>query len=68
MAAPSYERAVGPAPSPRPAPSPVAASQERSSHVRHIARDHSYVPGEVRLIALLTAVIIAGLVITAILR
>jgi len=38
------------------------------ARLRHIARDHSYVLGEVRLIALLMAFIIGGLVITAILR
>jgi hypothetical protein len=46
----------------------VAAREERSSEVRHIGRDHSYVRGELRRIALMVAFIIGGLLITAILR
>lgn len=65
---PSYGDVAAPVPSPRPASAPVAAAPERSSHVRHITRDHSYVLGELRLIALLMAFIVGGLVITAILR
>ena len=53
---------------PRPSSPGTEIPHERASQVRHIARDHRYVLGEMRLIALLTAFIVAGLVITAILR
>jgi len=66
--APTYGDAATPVPTARPGPGPSTAPHERSSRVRHIARDHSYVLGEVRLIALLMAFITGGLVITAILR
>ena len=66
--APTYGDAATPVPTARSGLAPSAAPHERSSRVRHIARDHSYVLGEVRLIALLMAFIIGGLVITAILR
>jgi hypothetical protein len=46
----------------------VAVRQERSAEGRHIGRDHTYVLGELRRIALIAAFIIGGLVITAILR
>jgi hypothetical protein len=46
----------------------VAAREERSSQVRHIGRDYSYVRGELRRIALMVAFIVGGLLITAILR
>jgi hypothetical protein len=56
--------------SPPPAASapPVAADRSEPHIVRHIARDHTYVLGEVRLIGLLVAFIMGGLIITAILR
>ncbi len=67
-APPAYEDAAAPAsPPPRLAPS-VAAPQERPSRPQHIARDHSYVVGELRRIALIVAFITAGLIIAAILR
>jgi hypothetical protein len=46
----------------------VAVQQDRSVQGRHIARDHSYVLGDLWRIALIAAFIIGGLVITAILR
>jgi len=46
----------------------VVVQQERSAQGRHIARDHTYILGELRRIALIAAIIIGGLVITAILR
>ena len=64
----SYEGALAPASSPPPVAAPVAVPQERSSQPRHVARDYSYVAGDLRRIALIVAFIIAGLVITAILR
>ncbi len=66
--APTYGDAAAPAATTRAWPAPPASHQERSSRVWHIARDHSYVLGEVRLIGLLTAFITGGLLITAILR
>jgi hypothetical protein len=66
--APSYEGAVAPLPSPPPPPAPAAVSAERSTEPRHISRDYSYVVRDLRRIALIVAFIIAGLVITAILR
>jgi hypothetical protein len=67
-AAPPDEGAAAPILSPLPSPAPVAVQHERSAEGRHIARDHTYVLGELRRIALIAAFIIAGLVITAILR
>jgi hypothetical protein len=46
----------------------VAVQQDRTAEGRHIARDHSYVLGDLRRIALIVAFIVGGLVITAILR
>ena len=56
--------------SPPAAPKPTPAASERAGApiVRHIARDHAYVLGEIRLIALLVAFILGGLIITAIIR
>jgi hypothetical protein len=36
--------------------------------VAHISRDHSYVLGELKAIGLIVAFILAGLIITAVLR
>ncbi len=67
--APSYEGSVAPIPSPPPPPpAPAAIAEERSPEPRHISRDYSYVVSDLRRIALIVAFIIAGLVITAILR
>ena len=66
--APTYEAAPGIAPAPRAPVPPPAPPRERASEVRHIARDHSYVLGEIRRSGILVAFIIGGLVITAILR
>ena len=70
--APSSEGIVAPIPSPPPPPppppAPAAFTGERSSEPRHISRDYSYVVSDLRRIALIVAFIIAGLVITAILR
>ena len=51
-----------------PKPAPVASERAGAPIVRHIARDHAYVLGEIRLIALLVAFILGGLIITAIIR
>jgi len=67
-AAPPDVAAVAPVPSPRPVSAPVAVQQDRSAQGRYIARDHSYVLGDLRRIALIVAFIIGGLVIAAILR
>lgn len=67
-AAPPGEGARVPVPPLVPASTAVAAREERSSQVRHIGRDHSYVRGELRRIVLMVAFIIGGLLITAILR
>ncbi len=67
-AAPTYGDAAAPAPTMRAWPAPSAATQERSSSTKHIARDHRYIQGELRLIGLLTAFITGGLLITAVLR
>ncbi len=61
--APSYEDIRRPTSSPSP-----AAPQERSSQVGQIARDYSYVLGDLRRIAVIVAFITVGLIITAILR
>ena len=69
--APSYEGNVTPVSSPPPLPpppAPAAFAEERSTEPRHISRDYRYVVGDLRRIALIVAFIIAGLVITAILR
>ncbi len=66
----SYGDAEAPAISPPPVAAPVAAPREpeRPSQTQHIARDYSYVVTDLRRIALIVAFIVAGLVITAILR
>lgn len=46
----------------------MAVQRDRSAHGHHIARDHSYVLGDLRRVAFIVAFIIVGLVITAILR
>ncbi len=46
----------------------MAVQQDRSAQGWQLVRDHSYVLGDLRRIALIAAFIIAGLVITAILR
>ena len=50
--------------------SAVAAEEERETprHLRHIQRDYGYVRGELQRIAIVAAVLIVALVITAILR
>ena len=67
-AAPPDAAAAAPASSPLPVSAPVAVQQDRSAQGRHIARDHSYVLGDLRRIALIAAFVVGGLVITAILR
>jgi hypothetical protein len=67
-AAPRDAGAAPPLLSPLPVAAPVAVKQERPDHSRHIARDHTYVLGDLRRVALMAAFIIGGLVITAILR
>jgi len=67
--APSYQGAVAPA-SPRPpaAAMEVPVRDEREHLPTHIARDHSYVLADLRRVALIVGFIMAGLIITAILR
>ena len=66
--APSYQGAVAPA-SPRPAAAiEVPVQDEREHRPTHIARDHTYVLADLRRVALIVAFILAGLIITAILR
>ncbi len=60
--------AAAPVSSPPPVSAPVAVQRDRSAEGRQIARDHSYVLGDLRRIALIVAFIVGGLVITAILR
>ena len=67
-AAPRDAAAAAPVSSPLPVSAPVAVQQDRSAQGRHIVRDHSYVLGDLRRVALIAAFIIGGLVITAILR
>ncbi len=69
--APSNEGTVAPVSPPPPptiSPAPAAFAGERTPEPRHISRDYSYVVSDLRRIALIVAFIIAGLVITAILR
>jgi len=68
--APSYEGAVGPASPPPPAAAAVEVPvrDEREHQPTHIARDHSYVLADLRRVALIVGFILAGLIITAILR
>jgi len=66
--APSYQGAVAPA-SPRPpAAIDVPVRDEREHRPTHIARDHTYVLADLRRVALIVGFILAGLIITAILR
>jgi hypothetical protein len=53
---------------PPPVSAPVTVREDRSDRGRQIGRDHSYVLGDLRRIALIVAFIVGGLVITAILR
>lgn len=55
-------------PAPPPTTARLAVEEERAAEPRHITRDYSYVMGELRRIAIIVAFIVAGLVITAILR
>ena len=68
--APSYEGgAVAPASPPRPAAAvDVPVRDQREQQPTHIARDHSYVLADLRRVALIVGFILAGLIITAILR
>ena len=66
--APSYQGAVAPA-SPRPpAAIDVPVRGEREHRPTHITRDHTYVLADLRRVALIVGFILAGLIITAILR
>ena len=66
---PSYEGAVAPAPPPPAvAAIEVPVREEREHQPTHIARDHSYVLADLRRVALIVGFILAGLIITAILR
>jgi hypothetical protein len=65
--APSYQGAVAPA-SPRGAAMEIPVRDERVHQPTHIARDHSYVLADLRRVALIVGFILAGLIITAILR
>jgi hypothetical protein len=47
---------------------PAAPSRERTSQSGKIGRDHGFVVGELRQIALIVTFIFVGLIITAILR
>ncbi len=67
-AALAYKDVGPPAPSLAPVAAQVAVPRERPSQVRHIVRDHSYVMGDLRRVAIIVAFIIAGLLITAVLR
>jgi hypothetical protein len=66
--APSYEGAVAPASPARPAAVDVPVRDQREQQPTHIARDHSYVLADLRRVALIVGFILAGLIITAILR
>ena len=67
--APSYEGAVAPASPPPPAAAvDVPVRDEREHRPTHIARDHTYVLADLRRVALIVGFILAGLIITAILR
>ena len=67
--APSYQGAVAPV-SPRRAAAAidVPVRDEREHQPSHIARDHTYVLADLRRVALIVGFILAGLIITAILR
>ena len=60
--------AVAAEPPARPAPAAVPIERGPARPEKHISRDYSYVLGEVRLIAILVAFIVGGLVITAVFR
>ena len=66
--APSYQGAVAPASPPRAAAVQIPVRDEREHQPTHIARDHSYVLADLRRAALIVGFILAGLIITAILR
>ncbi len=70
MEDPSYGDSEAPATSPPPVAPPISVARdpERPSQAQHIARDYSYVVADLRRIAIIVAFIVAGLVITAILR
>ncbi len=65
---PSHSDAAASAPPSPPVPPPVAVERERPTEGQHVARDHSYVLGDLRRIGLIVTFITIGLVITAILR
>jgi hypothetical protein len=60
--------AAAPVAPPLPVAAPVAAQQGRPPEGWHNVRDHSYVRGDLRRLAIITAFIGGGLVITAIIR
>jgi len=66
--APSYQGAVAPASPRRAAAMEIPIRDEREHQPTHIARDHSYVLADLRRVALIVGFILAGLIITAILR
>ena len=67
--APSYQGAVAPVSPRRPAAAiDVPVRDEREHQPSHIARDHTYVLADLRRVALIVGFILAGLIITAILR
>ena len=67
--APSYEGAIAPvSPGPVAAATEVPVRDERQHQPTHIARDHFYVLADMRRVALIVGFIMAGLIITAILR
>ena len=65
---PSYEGAVAPASRPPAAAVDVPIRDAREHQPTHITRDHSYVLADLRRVALIVGFILAGLIITAILR
>ncbi len=58
------EEVVAPVPAPRVAVSTAAAASR--SETRHVARDYSYVRGEIRRIAIVAGFIMVSLVLTAV--
>ena len=66
--APSYQGAVVPASPAPPASAIEVPVQDEREQTTHIARDHSYVLSDLRRIAFIVGFILAGLIITAILR
>ncbi len=65
---PSHSDAVASAPPSPRVPPPVAVERDRPAEGQHIARDHSYVLGDLRRIGLIVTIITIGLVLTAMLR